>query len=354
MSAAAAAPRDPLTVLRELFAAHQAEAGVEDGWVRLPRGCRARAVFHARPGAPSIQLDVIFEPWTGWPLIESYAGVGETRAAQEADAWAAFAGGGLHALLAAFLYHDDATVERTAWEVDGTTRAVTLGAILTRGTPPEHGAWQAALRAFIEGSTLPEGTHWVRLFYAQHDGDRLACEVLLDNEPWDDARDAMEAFAWPARDGFYSVRGFLVLQGGVDVSRAVAAMVDRPDVDDAGHVRALVERGVEPTEAELLVALIPLAFGRVLVEHLGLGFAPVAELHPRSGGAPRTLRLEDDPLFTEATWLAERARDQGTLTRDQFVSLALRSAEVDALGQALDAGAQPADLELSPPIISVP
>jgi len=345
---------DPVEGLAAVLAGHQVDSQRDGDWLLLPRGCRATARFHVRGEAPVIQLDVMFEPWTGCQVVESVVGVGPSREQREAGAWQAFTAASLHVLLAAFLYHEEVPVERTAWQIHGSTRAVTIGPVVGRGTDPGERGWLDAVRDVIEGSNLPEGTHWIRVFYAHDHRAKLACEVLLDNQPWPEARDIVEEIEWPVRDDYYSVRLFLVVQGGTDVSRAVALFADQPGLDDDDYARALIAAGADPGDAALMVAMVPLAFGRVMVEGLEVGFSPTATVQRRGGGPPAEVVLDDHPIFSEAAFLAERSQEQGTLSRDQFLSIALRSAEIDALNQALEAGAQPADLEFAPPIVSVP
>jgi len=341
--------RIPLDVLQELLSRHGIDAPVEGDWLRLPRGCRCAARFIQLQSDGAIQLDVAFEPWQGALVLESCAGFGERRAEQEADAWRRFAAGSLHVLLAAFLYDEAVPVERTAWEIDGLTRAVTISDALTRGEPPDLAPWRNAIRSAIMGSTLPEGTHWIRVFVAQLQGT-LTTEVLLDNEPWEYAAEQLAGFIWPVGGDYYSVRYFLVVQGGIDVSRAIADLVAHLDADDDQLVELMQARGVDARDADCLVALIPLAFGRLLLERLQVPLCPDVVFVSRAGMSQKTCRLLDEPIYCEAIWLAERA----TLTRDQSSSIARRSPEVKAVEAMIEQGQAPGRLVLSSPHVSVP
>jgi hypothetical protein len=42
-------------------------------------------------------------------------------------------------------------------------------------------------------------------------GRALACEVLLDNDVWEEVQTEMAAVNWPCGQEFYSVRVFLVI-----------------------------------------------------------------------------------------------------------------------------------------------
>ena len=196
-------------------------------------------------------------------------------------------------------------------------------------------------------SQLPEGTHWVRVFSSQ-EGVKVTTEVLLDNVPWDDVHTTLARFPWPVSPSYYSARVFLFAQGGVDVSHAIADLVSRPEADDVDLAMAMIARGVDATDADLLVALVPVAFGRLLFEDRKIPFSPFAMLASRSGSAPRQIRLDEDPIFTEETWLAEC----GTLTREQYLAVALRSPEVSLANDLVKSGLAPA--AVSPIFISIP
>ena len=344
----------PLETLLKLFRNHGVLGRVDDGWLLLPRGCRARATIHASDEDPALQLEVEIFLWLGSTVLESFPGVGATRAVREADAWAAFSKSTLPVVAGAFLAIKDATVERTTWQIGGLGRTVTSGEPVTRGAPPPLGTWFESLRASIEGSGLSRGTHWIRMAYTHRDGEAADCEVLLDNEPWEPVREAMQAFAWPSRAEPYSVRSFLAVQGGLDLSRVLPMFVEHPRMSEDDFAELLGTRGVPAHDARLVVALVPLAFGRVMVARLQLDFAPTAVLSSRERGERRSIPLERDPIFAEATRLAERSRRRSTLSREQYMLIALRSPEIRTLNQALEAGAGSEDLVWSQPIITVP
>jgi len=287
-------------------------------------------------------------------VLESFPGAGATREAREADAWAAFAASTLPVIAGAFLAIKDAKVERATWQIEGLGRSVTTGEVVTRGAPPPLGPWFEALRTIIEGSGLSRGTHWIRMAFTHRGGEAASCEVLLDNEPWEPVREAIQAFAWPSRLDFYSVRAFLAVQGGLDLSRVLPMFVEHPRMSEDDFAELLGTRGVPAHDARLVVALLPLAFGRVMLARLQLDFAPTAVLSSRERGERRSIPLDYDPIFAESTRLAERARRRNTISREQYMLIALRSPEIRTLNQALEAGANSEDLVWSQPIITVP
>ena len=131
------------------------------------------------------------------------------------DALECFAVNSLHVFLAAFFGLEDEHAARERWRVAGREKAVFLGNIGIRGVYPEGqaapNAWFPYLREAIETRDMGPGLHWVRVFYAQMDGQASACEVLLDNEPWAGAQRRIAEFPWPKCEAYYSMRAFIIL-----------------------------------------------------------------------------------------------------------------------------------------------
>jgi hypothetical protein len=93
--------------------------------------------------------------------------------------------------------------------------------------------------------------------------------------------------------------------------------------------------------AERIVAFLPIAYGRRLLD--GLVELPATFL---VGG--REHRLTDDPIYAAADHLARTEA-----TKADVGAIGMRSAEVSVFNQALNAGSNPADLLLSPPILMI-
>ena len=110
---------------------------------------------------------------------------------------------------------DDRTI-REEWLVGGRKRVVHVGTVGIRGQHPakirEASFWFPRFQNMIESHALVPGRHWVRLFYAQHKGKTSACEILLDNEIWQEAQEEISALGWPTSGEYCSIRLFLNLQ----------------------------------------------------------------------------------------------------------------------------------------------
>ncbi len=356
MSHTAQVVNDPLI---RLFRSHGVETEADHDWVRLPNGMRMQALIwdHESSGPVAmVQLDVFVELWTGRRIVESCGGFGEDRGEAIESAFGTFAQSSLPPLLVAFL-HTDHDATRAALEVGGIMRAVTLGDVAVRGQVPGGAplgmGWYEKFEEALGRAEVPSGTHWARVYYAQHDGQRAALEVLLDNEPWEWMHGQLDDVSWPAGAGFLSVRLFLVMQGGVDVSRAVARMIERAGEPDDEIRPVLAADGADPREVQALLAFVPLAFGRAALRELPVRFASTAVVRDSHEAEGVETLLSEEPVFAQAAWLADQALEGATLTQDEFLAVAMRSAEVHAVNDAMMGGADAGDLVVSPPIVTL-
>ncbi|HKD27776.1 MAG TPA: DUF6348 family protein, partial [Xanthobacteraceae bacterium] len=207
-------------ILLELFRAHGVEAVPQEEWVTFPDHKRkaTASIVRAieRQANTLVQLDVRLEIAPGRTIIESFAGVGETREKAVADALHNFTVNSFHVLLAAFFRSDNLQVSQEEWVVGGRTSRVTIGDVGIRGRPPVQGeqlvGWFKRFEDKLKETELRPATHWVRLYYAHTQGKAMDCEVLLDNNVWEDMQSEMAALDWPSGDEFYSVRVFLVIE----------------------------------------------------------------------------------------------------------------------------------------------
>ncbi|MFC5235426.1 hypothetical protein [Pseudonocardia zijingensis] len=119
------------------------------------------------------------------------------------------------------------------------------------------------------------------------------------------------------------------------IARAtLEAFRDRSDAADEELIDGLRAAGVP--HAERAVALLPIAFGRLLLD--GLVTLPATFFD-----GDREVAFADEPLYVAAAQLARTQRQPADID-----PIALRSAEVRAVNQALHAGSQPETLVLAP------
>ena len=346
-------------ILLELFRAHGVEAVPQEEWVTFPDHKRkaTASIVRAieRQANTLVQLDVRLEIAPGRTIIESFAGVGETREKAVADALHNFTVNSFHVLLAAFFRSDNLQVSQEEWVVGGRTSRVTIGDVGIRGRPPVQGeqlvGWFKRFEDKLKETELRPATHWVRLYYAHTQGKAMDCEVLLDNNVWEDMQSEMAALDWPSGDEFYSVRVFLVIEvqpgGVVSPDTAVAWLADILASWDAftedGVYSALADAGAPGALADRAYKFTQVAWGRSLLAGLGVQFSPGYVCFDASGKVIESGRLGGEPCFAAASRLAKRYADA-----PGFKRLALMSADVHAVNEALNKGSKAADLVTTP------
>jgi len=130
-----------------------------------------------------------------------------------------------------------------------------------------------------------------------------------------------------------------------DIVRWTLAAFDaNEDASDGKIVEILQGAGLP--RASHAVAMVPLAYGRQILQ--GLVDVPATYVAlDRNGARWREAALADDPIFAAATQIA---RTEATKVDGH---IALRSAEVRAVNEALHRGSQPRDLVLSPLMLNL-
>jgi hypothetical protein len=134
------------------------------------------------------------------------------------------------------------------------------------------------------------------------------------------------------------------------VERALPAFSQVRPGDWAGLRAALVRAGLPAGRASEVSAFMPIAFGRALMDGMGVTFSPEYGVADGSGSTRTVGRLADHPVYAAAeAKVAEMMESQED--GDALVGVALWSSEFSAVNQALNAGSNPADLEAGPPLL---
>jgi len=115
-------------------------------------------------------------------------------------------------------------------------------------------------------------------------------------------------------------------------------MAEHSDQDDDVLVQTIGHAGFTETEAQLIVAFVPIAFGRPLLEKLGVSQFSSAVSAPTRNGLRVKVLLEDQPVYEGALWLAREHWRSGVLGKQAYEAIATRSAELRAANQALKEG----------------
>lgn len=133
------------------------------------------------------------------------------------------------------------------------------------------------------------------------------------------------------------------------VKIAIEVYIANPDCDNETLEVALLQAGLFPDMARRMTEFLPLPFGREILSGDGVQFQPdYLRLDDQGRERFRGL-LIDEPIYREALALVPAVAAQGRTVLSAFVG---RSAEMDAINQALHSGSQLADLMMSSPIFA--
>jgi len=129
------------------------------------------------------------------------------------------------------------------------------------------------------------------------------------------------------------------------IRAALPVLVQYGHVDRVVLQAWLVRYGLTNVQARAAMRFIPLAFGREVMKGMGVSF-PDTYLRV-TGDQSEERPLADEPFFYGAAALAPQ------LPPDAVTTIAMQSAEMQALNAALHGGANAADLVAGPPVIEL-
>jgi hypothetical protein len=122
--------------------------------------------------------------------------------------------------------------------------------------------------------------------------------------------------------------------------RAIDIMGHNVKLDDIGIESALKSAGFSGREAALLVALVPSAFARPVLEKLGFTHFVESVSARNVDGEWVQVPLRKVQLYQLALTIARRHYAGGALDHEHYKGLASRSAELNAASNALNSGAK--------------
>ncbi len=133
------------------------------------------------------------------------------------------------------------------------------------------------------------------------------------------------------------------------IAKVVHLFVSSPSLNDDEVFERLVAEGVERKLAASLLAFIPMVYVRIMLEKSKVHFPDYYEQELLTG------ERETRPLSSEAVWgqLYNFARSQITqgISSQDLLNIAGRSAEFDAINQALNQGYELEDGVLGPCVV---
>lgn len=120
------------------------------------------------------------------------------------------------------------------------------------------------------------------------------------------------------------------------IIRAAETLAQTP-IDQ--QIGALKDNGFSEGEAHRIVALLPLAFSRPVLEQLGVKhFAPVVTATARDG-TPVEAMLMRQPEYAVSLEVARKHRRKGVMDHEVYKAVMGGSADIAAVSNALNAGA---------------
>jgi hypothetical protein len=130
------------------------------------------------------------------------------------------------------------------------------------------------------------------------------------------------------------------------VTRLAEIVAPRAEFTEDEVYMAMADAGIPESVADRAYKFTQIAWGRVLLDGLGVRFAPEYTCFDGAGEVVESGRLVDQPYFAAAT--ASAGRYAGT---PGFKLLALMAAEVHSVNELLNRGSKPEDLATAAPAL---
>ena len=382
--------------LIDIFKSHKiAIEKEENGWINFSR--RNDAPFYAYQSRQpkirgdvvlkrqsqnyfTVQIDVLLQLLDGRILCESFVGMGDDEHKAIENGLANFLLSSFHVLTNAFYFQKDEQIEIESWEINGEKWRVFVGNAVGRGDSSEISAQMPEdvfpmLEKLIKSQNLNEESHWFRLFYANFDNKEIECEVLFDNEVWQEAVDKIKNCNWEKRTAYYTFRNFVVLvnedyyasksfvldgknrnsfserliemQLGNLVATSVKLFRKHRDLEDFDLLKVFVDNGIPLDISRRLIEFTPIAFGRVFLENLGANLTEYYERIDVENGKVKVIeksKLAENPIYAQALKFAQNEVNYD-YDKDNFLLIAWRSAEMQAMNEACDAALESGNVD---------
>jgi hypothetical protein len=210
-----------LDYLQSSFGDHGIACERRAGRIHAPDGLTVEPRAFPREdvrGTAQVQVDFAIESprLAGVPLVDSFAGVGNTRDEAERNAAGKFLQGSFHVVTDALTSHD-CHAGQVEWEnrsANGHAWRMCTGPVLMVAS--REGARIEGVAEFFPGLTallverMAPGPHWMRVFLGALDGKHMGSEVLLDGSVWPDGQQLLDTHPWVYPAGYASLRCLLI------------------------------------------------------------------------------------------------------------------------------------------------
>ena len=123
----------------------------------------------------------------------------------------------------------------------------------------------------------------------------------------------------------------------IDIDKAFDVLVSNPEAEDDQLSVLLEQAGYDRVHVNLIMILVPSAFAHHILADLGIEIDPDALLPWRSGKTTSVM-LSDLPIYCRASAIARKLGEDRSLNASTLFAIGSRSAELNAVQQAVDAG----------------
>ena len=120
--------------------------------------------------------------------------------------------------------------------------------------------------------------------------------------------------------------------------RAATVLASNNAASDEELAELLMTHGFDEAAAYRLVAFLPPAFARPILEELGTKHFAGASV-PTDDGGSFEVELEDQPEYRAALALAREHRRTGAMPHEVYRTIVYGTSEIDAVSNALNKGA---------------
>jgi hypothetical protein len=153
---------------------------------------------------------------SGGEIVEFVVGGGETEDQAISDCLLNFTLTTFHVLYKAFINPADPHQTVQPVEIAGRKREMLMGDIYMKGSesaePIDLNAMRPGIQGAVAGLPLSQEPHWIKIVYGHVDGQPPFVSAALDNEEHQALTSAIERLDWPAPEGFYMVKLFIVVK----------------------------------------------------------------------------------------------------------------------------------------------
>ena len=138
------------------------------------------------------------------------------------------------------------------------------------------------------------------------------------------------------------------MDAGQVIRRAVPVLVQYGTVEQGILLLWLIRAGIPKADALEAMRFIPLAFARDVIKDMGMSL-PDTYVRMTADGWTKEVPLNDERMFRAASYMASIIAKE--IGMDAFTNIVVLSAEMQAVNNALNAGSNPTDLVVGPPVV---